>query len=63
MIKAAFFDIDGTLVSLKKKVYPPSAPSAVAALREKGIKCYVARVDATFGVVYYDIYRQRVIPV
>ena len=42
MIKACFFDIDGTLVSLKKKVYPPSLPPAIDALRRKGILCYVA---------------------
>ncbi len=51
MIKAAFFDIDGTLVSLKKKVYPPSTPLAVAALREKGIKCYVATGRSRFEIV------------
>ena len=37
MIKAAFFDIDGTLVSLKTKVYPKSLPRTIAALRQKGI--------------------------
>lgn len=42
MIKAAFFDIDGTLVSLKKKVYPPSVPILLKALRKKGILCFVA---------------------
>ncbi len=50
MIKAAFFDIDGTLVSLKKKVYPPSTPIAVAALRKKGIKCYVATGRSKFEI-------------
>ena len=37
-IKAAFFDIDGTLVSLKTKVYPPSARAAIARLRENGVQ-------------------------
>ncbi len=50
MIKAAFFDIDGTLVSLKKKVYPPSTPIAIAALRKKGIKCYVATGRSKFEI-------------
>ena len=50
MIKAAFFDIDGTLVSLKKKVYPPSTPIAIAALREKGVKCYVATGRSKFEI-------------
>ncbi|MBR4308381.1 MAG: Cof-type HAD-IIB family hydrolase [Oscillospiraceae bacterium] len=50
MIKAAFFDIDGTLVSLKTKVYPQSAPAAIAALRKKGIACYVATGRSKFEI-------------
>ncbi|MBE6985435.1 MAG: Cof-type HAD-IIB family hydrolase [Ruminococcaceae bacterium] len=50
MIKAAFFDIDGTLVSLKTKVYPSSTAIAIAALREKGIKCYVATGRSKFEI-------------
>lgn len=50
MIKAAFFDIDGTLVSLKTTVYPPSAPRAIAALREKGILCFVATGRSKFEI-------------
>lgn len=50
MIKAAFFDIDGTLVSLKTKVYPPSAKEAVAKLREKGILCFVATGRSKFEI-------------
>ena len=50
MIKAAFFDIDGTLVSLKTKVYPKSLPSAIAALRKKGILCYVATGRSKFEI-------------
>lgn len=41
-IKAVFFDIDGTLVSFRTHCIPPSAREAVAALREKGIKVYIA---------------------
>ncbi len=50
MIKAAFFDIDGTLVSLKTKVYPPSAADAVAALRKNGVKCFVATGRSKFEI-------------
>lgn len=42
MIKAAFFDIDGTLVSLKTKVCPDDAKQAIAALRRSGVLCFVA---------------------
>ncbi len=50
MIKAAFFDIDGTLVSLKTKVYPPSAPCAIEALRKNGVKCFVATGRSKFEI-------------
>ena len=50
MIKAAFFDIDGTLVSLKTTVYPPSAAEAIAALRKKGILCFVATGRSKFEI-------------
>lgn len=42
MIKAVFFDIDGTLVSFKTHVIPQSTLDALAALREKGIKVFIA---------------------
>lgn len=48
MIKAAFFDIDGTLVSLKTKVYPPSTKVAIEALRKKGILCFIATGRSKF---------------
>lgn len=50
MIKAAFFDIDGTLVSLKTKVYPPSARLAIAKLRKNGIQCFVATGRSKFEI-------------
>ncbi len=50
MIKAAFFDIDGTLVSLKTKVYPKSLPDTIAALRKKGILCFVATGRSKFEI-------------
>ena len=42
MIKIAFFDIDGTLVSFKTHRVPDSAIRAVELLREKGIKVFIA---------------------
>ena len=42
MIKAVFFDVDGTLVSHKTKSVPQSAVEAVNALRNKGIKVYLS---------------------
>ncbi len=42
MIKAAFFDIDGTLLSYKTKRVCSSARAAIAKLQEQGILCIVA---------------------
>ena len=42
MIKAAFFDVDGTLVSHKTKSVPQSARDALEKLRASGVKCIVA---------------------
>lgn len=42
MIKAIFFDIDGTLVSFKTHQVPQSAIDAIGALRKKGIKVIIA---------------------
>ena len=42
MIKAAFFDVDGTLLSYKTKQVCPSAKAAIAKLQEQGILCIVA---------------------
>jgi Cof subfamily protein (haloacid dehalogenase superfamily) len=41
-IKAVFFDIDGTLMSLKTKIIPESTQKAIKNLREQGIKVIVA---------------------
>ena len=41
-IKAVFFDIDGTLISLKTKIIPESTRNAIKNLRAKGIKVIVA---------------------
>lgn len=42
MIKAAFFDIDGTLYSHKTCRVPPSTRDAIARLQHNGILCIVA---------------------
>ena len=42
MIKAVFFDIDGTLVSFKTHKLPDSTVRALDLLREKGIKVFIA---------------------
>ena len=42
MIKAAFFDVDGTLLSYKNNRVCPSARAAIARLQEKGVLCIVA---------------------
>lgn len=42
MIKSVFFDIDGTLVSLKTKQCAQSAKEAIQALRAGGVRVYVA---------------------
>ena len=50
MIKAAFFDIDGTLVSLKSKVYPPSTAVALERLRQNGVLLFVATGRSRFEI-------------
>lgn len=42
MIKAAFFDVDGTLLSYKTRQVLPSAKAAIAKLQAQGILCVVA---------------------
>ncbi|MCI8337158.1 MAG: Cof-type HAD-IIB family hydrolase [Lachnospiraceae bacterium] len=42
MVKAIFFDIDGTLLSHQSGTVPLSARSAIFQLREKGIKLFTA---------------------
>ena len=42
MIKAIFFDIDGTLLSHKTRSVPVSARKAIQTLQEKGIHCVCA---------------------
>ena len=42
MIKAIFFDVDGTLVSFKTHDVLASTKEAIYKLKEKGIKCFIA---------------------
>lgn len=42
MVKVIFFDIDGTLLSLKSHQVPESSRRALEALRKKGIKLFLA---------------------
>ena len=42
MIKAVFFDVDGTLVSFIDHKVPDSARKAIAELRKRGILCFLA---------------------
>lgn len=59
MIRALFFDIDGTLVSFKTHRIPQSTLDAVSAARRKGIKVFIATgrprpyVD-NLGTMEYD---------
>ena len=41
-IKAAFFDIDGTLLPFHAKALRESTVQALAALRENGVKTFIA---------------------
>ncbi len=41
MIKAIFFDIDGTLVSFRTHTIPPTTMEAMEALRRKGIRVFI----------------------
>ena len=42
MIKAIFFDIDGTLISFRTHAVPESTRKALKQLREQGIKLFIA---------------------
>lgn len=42
MIEAVFFDIDGTLIPFGKETMPSSTLKALYAMREKGIKLFIA---------------------
>ncbi len=50
MIKAIFFDIDGTLVSFKTHKIPQSTIDALHLLKEKGIKLFIATARGKDGL-------------
>ena len=59
MIKALFFDLDGTLLTSGKAI-APSARKAILACREKGVRVYIAtgrspRLDMTLGFTPEDL--------
>ena len=53
MIKAIFFDVDGTLVSFKTHTIPDSTMQALHTLRERGVKLFLStgRHQAMLGQV------------
>lgn len=55
-IRAVFFDIDGTLVSFKNHTMPESTQKALHALRERGIRVYVATGRSKTLVSFLDAY-------
>jgi len=61
MIKALFFDIDGTLVSFNTHKIPASTIEAIAKVKEKGIKVFIATgrpmvVINNLGTLEFDGY-------
>ena len=50
MIKAAFFDIDGTLVSFNTHKISDSSKEAIRLLKEKEIKVFIATGRALFQI-------------
>lgn len=54
MIKAIFFDIDGTLVSFKTHKVPQSTKEALKLLRQKGIKLFIATGRAFMSIDNLD---------
>ena len=55
MIKAAFFDIDGTLVSFKTHRMDEGTKRAIASLRQKGIKTFIATGRSEFLIDNVDM--------
>lgn len=54
MIKALFFDIDGTLVSFKTHTIPDSTIQALTAAKSKGIEIYIYQqvVHTLLSIIY-----------
>lgn len=54
-IEAAFFDVDGTLLSFSTHEVPRSAKAALHALKEAGVKCFLATGRPPYQVDMIDI--------
>lgn len=54
MIKAVFFDIDGTLVSFNTHRISPTTHQAIKALKDKGIKVFIASGRSAFELDILD---------
>lgn len=52
MIKAVFFDVDGTLISFKTHTIPLSTVEALKLLRQKGVKIFVSTGRAPSDIIY-----------
>jgi hypothetical protein len=58
MFKSAFFDIDGTLVSFRSHLVPPSTRRAIEELRRRGVKVFISSgrhvdsIDKLPGMVF-----------
>ena len=57
MIKAIFFDIDGTLISFKTHQMPESTLKALNALREKGIKLFISSGRPEILIHHIDFFK------
>ncbi len=55
-VKAVFFDIDGTLISFRNHTMPESTRRALHALRERGIRLYVATGRSKMMMPFMDSY-------
>ena len=55
MIKAIFFDIDGTLVSFNTHKISYSSKKAIQKLKEKGIKVQTEADETTKGPEHFTI--------
>ena len=56
MIKAAFFDIDGTLITFTTHEMPESTQRALEFLRQKGVKLFIATGRAPQSVGFMEKY-------
>ncbi len=57
-IRAAFFDVDGTLLSFATHTVPPSAIRAIEAFRSAGVRCFLCtgRAPSLLGEVPLELF-------